>query len=46
MANLKLPYPKFIDYAVPGKRVCGVCPDELPQALEDDCRQMTLSRQG
>lgn len=46
MANLKLPYPKFIDHAVPGNRACGVCPDELPQALEDYCRQMTLSRQG
>lgn len=46
MANLDLPYPKFIDYAVPGNRACGVCPDELPQELEDYCRQMTLSRQG
>ena len=27
MANLNLPYPKFIDYAVPGNRLCGVCPD-------------------
>jgi glyoxylase-like metal-dependent hydrolase (beta-lactamase superfamily II) len=46
MANLNLPYPKFIDYAVPGNRACGVCPDDLPQELEDYCRQMTLSRQG
>lgn len=46
MADLKLPYPKFIDYAVPGNRACGVCPDDLPQELEEYCRQMTPSRQG
>ena len=26
MANLNLPYPKFIDYAVPGNKLCGVSP--------------------
>ncbi|HUW80941.1 MAG TPA: MBL fold metallo-hydrolase, partial [Acidocella sp.] len=29
MANLNLPYPKFIDYAVPGNKRCGVCPRDL-----------------
>ena len=33
MANLKLPYPTFIDYAVPGNKQCGVCPSDLPQQL-------------
>jgi glyoxylase-like metal-dependent hydrolase (beta-lactamase superfamily II) len=33
MASLNLPYPKFIDYAVPGNRACGVCPDALPDQL-------------
>ena len=46
MANLNLPYPKFIDHAVPGNRHCGVCPDNLPGDLEKYCRQMTESPQG
>ena len=46
MANLNLPYPKFIDYAVPGNQQCGICPDHLPQNLEKYCRQMTESPQG
>jgi sulfur dioxygenase len=46
MANLNLPYPKFIDYAVPGNRECGVCPDDLPDNLANYCRQMTQSPQG
>lgn len=46
MENLNLPYPTFIDYAVPGNRQCGVCPSELPEKLEDYCHQMTASPQG
>jgi glyoxylase-like metal-dependent hydrolase (beta-lactamase superfamily II) len=46
MANLNLPYPKFIDYAVPGNRQCGVCPPDLPENLENYCRQMSDSPQG
>jgi glyoxylase-like metal-dependent hydrolase (beta-lactamase superfamily II) len=46
MAGLNLPYPKFIDYAVPGNRQCGVCPSGLPENLEKYCRQMTASPQG
>lgn len=46
MAKLDLPYPKFIDFAVPGNRRCGVCPDDLPENLEKYCAQMTESRQG
>ena len=37
MANLNLPYPKFIDYAVPGNRQCGVCPPDLPDNLANFC---------
>jgi sulfur dioxygenase len=33
MANLNLPYPKKIDVAVPGNRLCGDCPDEAEGAL-------------
>jgi glyoxylase-like metal-dependent hydrolase (beta-lactamase superfamily II) len=46
MANLNLPYPKFIDYAVPGNKQCGVCPSDLPESLEKYCRNMTESPQG
>ncbi|MGE0311663.1 MAG: MBL fold metallo-hydrolase [Lautropia sp.] len=46
MSTLDLPYPKFIDYAVPGNRLCGVCPEQLPEKLAMYCGQMTESRQG
>ena len=46
MGNLHLPYPKFIDYAVPGNRLCGVCPSHLPEELEKYCQQITESKQG
>jgi sulfur dioxygenase len=46
MANLNLPYPKFIDYAVPGNLQCGVCPEHLPENLERYCGHMTESLQG
>jgi glyoxylase-like metal-dependent hydrolase (beta-lactamase superfamily II) len=46
MASLNLPYPKFIDYAVPGNRQCGVCPDDVPANLANYCRQMAQSPQG
>lgn len=46
MAELSLPYPKFIDYAVPGNSACGECPAELPAALAQYCEQMQQSLQG
>lgn len=46
MAGLKLPYPKFIDHAVPGNRQCGVCPSDLPQDLQRYCEAMAASPQG
>lgn len=46
MANLNLPYPKFIDYAVQGNKQCGVCPSDLPESLNKYCQQMTESLQG
>jgi sulfur dioxygenase len=46
MAALDLPYPKFIDYAVPGNRGCGVCPGDLPEQLRQYCEHMTESPQG
>ncbi len=46
MDGLGLAYPKFIDYAVPGNRRCGVCPDDLPDRLEEYCAQATQTVQG
>lgn len=46
MAELSLPYPKFIDYAVPGNRQCGVCPENLPDQMRAYCDRMTDSVQG
>jgi sulfur dioxygenase len=50
MAELKLAYPKFIDYAVPGNRQCGVCPQSMPDRLREYCDEvaeiMKQSRQG
>jgi len=46
MKNLDLAYPKFIDYAVPGNKLCGECPEDLPERMEEYCQQMTFSPQG
>ncbi len=46
MGNLNLAYPKFIDYAVPSNRACGVCTEEIPEDLQQYCDQMTDSVQG
>ena len=46
MAELKLPYPKFIDWAVPGNRQCGVCPEDVPTQMQAYCGRMTESAQG
>ena len=46
MAGLNLPYPKFIDYAVPGNRLCGKCPDDLPDQMREYCERMAESPQG
>lgn len=46
MRDLKLPYPKFIDHAVPGNRACGVCPPDVPTHLQEYCDEMRSSIQG
>ena len=37
MDGLELPYPKKIDFAVPGNEDCGVCPDNVPEELRAPC---------
>lgn len=46
MNGLKLAYPKFIDYAVPGNRECGTCPPGVPEHLQQYCEQIGENRQG
>lgn len=37
MNNLDLPYPKKIDFAVPGNEQCGICPENTPEELRSPC---------
>lgn len=37
MDGLDLPYPRKIDFAVPGNELCGVCPDNLPEEMKGMC---------
>jgi hypothetical protein len=43
MDGLDLPYPKKIDFAVPGNESCGVCPPNVPDYLRSPCE---VSDQG
>jgi glyoxylase-like metal-dependent hydrolase (beta-lactamase superfamily II) len=46
MGKLGLAYPKFIDHALPGNRLCGVCPPGVPDDLQKYCEEMAHSAQG
>lgn len=37
MDNMDLPYPRKIDFAVPGNRQCGVCPSNVPDKYRGPC---------
>lgn len=37
MKNLNLPYPKKIDFAVPGNELCGICPENTPEKFRGPC---------
>ena len=37
MAGLDLPYPRKIDFAVPGNQQCGRCPDNVPEQYRKPC---------
>ncbi len=37
MNALDLPYPRKMDFAVPGNQLCGQCPDNVPEALRKPC---------
>lgn len=38
MASLELPYPRKIDFAVPGNSLCGECPPNVPKELRGPCK--------
>jgi len=37
MDGMDLPYPRKIDFAVPGNTHCGVCPDNVPEKYRGPC---------
>ena len=37
MEGMDLPYPRKIDFAVPGNQQCGVCPDNVPEKFRGPC---------
>jgi sulfur dioxygenase len=37
MDNLDLPYPRKIDFAVPGNEICGRCPPNVPEEYRAPC---------
>jgi glyoxylase-like metal-dependent hydrolase (beta-lactamase superfamily II) len=37
MNSLDLPYPRKIDFAVPGNQRCGECPDNVPEQYRAPC---------
>lgn len=39
MENLDLPYPRKIEFAVPGNEACGRCPDNVPEEFSAPCQQ-------
>lgn len=39
MDNMDLPYPRKIDFAVPGNEQCGVCPENVPEKFRGPCQK-------
>ncbi len=37
MEGLDLPYPRKIDFAVPGNEACGECPEDVPEQFRGPC---------
>jgi glyoxylase-like metal-dependent hydrolase (beta-lactamase superfamily II) len=37
MQEMDLPYPRKIDFAVPGNEACGICPPNTPQEYRQPC---------
>jgi len=39
MDSMDLPYPRKIDFAVPGNERCGECPDNVPEQYRAACER-------
>lgn len=39
MDAMDLPYPRKIDFAVPGNEMCGACPDNVPEQYRGPCNK-------
>lgn len=39
MNSLNLPYPRKMDFAVPGNQQCGRCPDNVPEEFRGPCER-------
>jgi len=39
MNDMDLPYPRKIDFAVPGNEHCGECPENIPEKYRSACEQ-------
>lgn len=39
METMDLPYPRKIDFAVPGNQQCGVCPENVPEKYRGPCNK-------
>lgn len=39
MDGMDLPYPRKIDFAVPGNRLCGECPPDVPAEYSASCQR-------
>ena len=37
MNGLDLPYPRKIDFSVPGNQLCGACPENVPEKYRGPC---------
>lgn len=45
MNGLDLPYPRKIDFAVPGNESCGECPDNVPEKYKGPCEIIDVPRE-
>ncbi len=46
MNGLQLPYPRKIDFAVPGNQLCGECPENVPEQFRGPCEITELPAQA
>ncbi|QLQ32465.1 MAG: MBL fold metallo-hydrolase [Candidatus Thiothrix singaporensis] len=44
MTTMNLPYPRKIDFAVPGNQACGQCPDNVPEQYRGPCEITALPK--